>query len=67
VTVECLDDTGEVLISAPQAWPFADTDQGTLDPHAHLPLDPGSLARVSRCRLKGTEPALEGRVGAAAG
>jgi hypothetical protein len=63
VTVECLDAGGEVLIRAPQAWPFTDTDGETLDPHAHLPLDAESLRSVDSCRLVGTEPQLEGGVG----
>jgi hypothetical protein len=60
VTVECVDSAGELVISAPQAWPFSDTDGGTLDPHVHLRLDPGRIGRVDRCRLRGTD--LEGGV-----
>jgi hypothetical protein len=62
VMVECLDRAGEVLLSAAQVWPFADTDGGSLEPHVHMPLDPDRLARVQRCRVKGADPALEGGV-----
>jgi hypothetical protein len=62
VMVECLDRDGEVLIRTAQAWPFADTDGGTGDPHVHISLDPERMARVSRCRVNGTDPALEGGV-----
>ena len=62
VMLECLDRAGAVLMRAAQAWPLTDTDGGTLDPHAHMPLDPDRLARVDRCRLKGTDPVLEGGV-----
>jgi hypothetical protein len=62
VTLECVDSGGEVLARAPMAWPLADTDGGTLDPHAHLPIDPDTIQRVDRCRLRGTDPVLEGGV-----
>jgi hypothetical protein len=60
VTVRCLDAEDQLVIAANQAWPFGDTDGGTLDPHAHLPLDPVSLESVSSCRVLGTEPLLTG-------
>jgi hypothetical protein len=62
VMLECLDADGEVLARAPMAWPLADTDDGTLDPHAHLPIDASTIQRVDRCRLGGTDPALEGGI-----
>ncbi|HEU0025246.1 MAG TPA: hypothetical protein VFQ12_11470 [Thermoleophilaceae bacterium] len=62
VTLECLDQDGEVLISAAQAWPFTDTDGESLDPHVHLSLDADRMQRVKRCRLNGTDPPLEGGV-----
>jgi hypothetical protein len=62
VMLECLDAEGEVLGRAPMAWPLADTDDGTLDPHAHLPIDASTIQRVDRCRLGGTDPALEGGI-----
>ncbi|MBN1529916.1 MAG: hypothetical protein JW895_12705 [Thermoleophilaceae bacterium] len=62
VTLECLDAEGEVLARAPMAWPFADTDGGKLEPHAHLPIDPVTIQQVDRCRLRGTDPVLEGGV-----
>jgi hypothetical protein len=62
VVVECVDAEGQVVSSRPESWPFTDTDQGTLDPHAHVALSPELLDRIARCRLKGTDPPLEGRL-----
>jgi hypothetical protein len=41
---------------------LTDTDQGTLDPHAHVGMDPALLDRIARCRITGTDPPLEGRL-----
>jgi hypothetical protein len=60
VTLRCVDADDRLVIAANQAWPFADTDGGTLDAHAHLPLDPASLDAVASCRVLGTEPLLAG-------
>jgi hypothetical protein len=60
VTVRCMDADDRLVIAANQAWPFSDTDGGTLDAHAHLPLDQASLDSVRTCRVLGTEPLLEG-------
>ena len=57
-----MDDGGEVVSSKPESWPFTDTDQGTLDPHAHVAVSTELLDRITRCRLKGTDPPLEGRL-----
>jgi hypothetical protein len=62
VVLECVDSDGDAVMAQDEAWPFADTDQGTLDPHAHMVLDPLSITAVERCLLEGTEPLLEGRV-----
>ena len=62
VVVECVDAEGRVVSSRPEPWPFADTDEGTLDPHAHVRMDPAALERIARCRLTGTDPPLEGRL-----
>jgi hypothetical protein len=62
VVVECVDAGGEVVSSKPESWPFTDTDQGTLDPHAHVAVSAELLDRIARCRLKGTDPPLEGRL-----
>jgi hypothetical protein len=61
VTLQCLDRDGVVTFSAPQAWPFLDTDAGTLDPHIHVSMPPEALDSIARCRLEGTDPLLEGR------
>jgi hypothetical protein len=62
VVVECVDSNGRVVSTRPEPWPFTDTDKGTLDPHAHIGMDPADLARIARCRLTGTDPPLEGRL-----
>jgi hypothetical protein len=62
VVVECMDADGRVVSSRPEAWPFSDTDGGTLDPHAHIGMNPGLLEQIARCRLSGTDPPLEGRL-----
>jgi hypothetical protein len=62
VTLECVDRAGKVAARSRQAWPFTDTDQGVLDPHVHVNVDPAALERIARCRLRKTEPPLEGRL-----
>jgi hypothetical protein len=62
VTVECLNTADAVIYGRGYAWPFTDTDNGLLDPHVHLEMAPGQLDRVSRCRVTGTRPRLEGRL-----
>jgi hypothetical protein len=62
VVVECVDAEGRIVSSRPEAWPFSDTDEGTVDPHAHIGMDPALLERIARCRLTGTDPPLEGRL-----
>jgi len=62
VLLKCVDSEGEAVMAQDEAWPFAETDQGAYDPHAHMTLDPLSSSSVKRCLLEGTEPLLEGRV-----
>jgi hypothetical protein len=62
VTLECFDGAGVIVASQEEAWPFTDTDRRTLDPHAHLPVNPARIGEVERCRLKQTEPVLEAPV-----
>jgi hypothetical protein len=62
VTLECIDAEGRVLASQPERWPLTETDQGTLDPHAHVPMDPAQIGEVARCRVHGTEPLMEAPV-----
>jgi hypothetical protein len=62
VTVECLDDADDVVFTREEGWPFSDTDGGTLDPHVHMAVRPPAVIReIVRCRLRGTDPPLEGR------
>jgi hypothetical protein len=63
VTVECLDKRGKVLVRNPQTWPFGYPDGEQLDPHVHQSVDERVAALVTRCRLKGTKPLLEGEIG----
>jgi hypothetical protein len=62
VTVECLDTDGGVVKRQPEAWPFTDTDQNTLDPHAHVRVNPARINDVERCRVRPANPPLEGPV-----
>jgi hypothetical protein len=61
VTVECMDGDGAVVFSGRERWPFSDTDGGRFDPHVHVFMETAQVEQIARCRLKGTEPALEGR------
>jgi hypothetical protein len=60
VTLRCVDADDRLIAAQDEAWPFADTDGGTLKPHAHVPLQAAQQELVSSCRLVGTEPLLEG-------
>ena len=62
VVVVCVDAEGRVVWRLPEPWPFSDTDQDTVDPHAHIGMDPAQIERIARCRLSGTDPPLEGRL-----
>jgi hypothetical protein len=62
VTVECLDTGGRVLSRQDEAWPFTDTDRQTLDPHAHIRVNPARINDVAGCRVRPTDPPLEGPV-----
>lgn len=62
VVVECLDGGGGVVTTQDEAWPFSDTDQNTLDPHAHVPVNPARINDVERCRVRPANPPLEGPV-----
>jgi hypothetical protein len=62
VTVECLDGAGGVVAQQDERWPFTDTDQNTLDPHAHIPVNPARINDVERCRVRPADPPLQGPV-----
>jgi hypothetical protein len=63
VTVECLDAGGGVISrKKDEPWPFTDTDQNTLDPHAHVRVNPARINEVERCRVRPADPPLEGPV-----
>jgi hypothetical protein len=62
VMVECLDTGGGVIKRQDEAWPFTDTDQNTLDPHAHVRVNPARINEVERCRVRPADPPLEGPV-----
>ncbi len=62
VAIECLDDAGEVVFRGEKAWPFSDTDGGIYNPHVHMVVRPAAaIEQIVRCRLRGTDPPLEGR------
>jgi hypothetical protein len=60
VSVRCTDRAGAVVVRGSERWPFRDTDGGKFDPHEHVSVDPAVLGRISRCRLVGTDPLIEG-------
>lgn len=60
VAIECMDRGGAVVFRGRERWPFSDTDGGAFDPHVHVRVEPAILGLIDRCRLKGTDPALEG-------
>ena len=60
VTVECTDPGGAVVFTRAERWPFRDTDGGALDPHVHVPVRHSLLGSIAHCKLKGTDPELEG-------
>jgi hypothetical protein len=60
VGVECLDAEGTVVFRGRERWPFSDTDGGRVDPHVHVFVPPDRLNAIASCRLKGTDPPLEG-------
>jgi hypothetical protein len=62
VLVECLDEAGGVVARSDEPFPFTDTDQNTLDPHVHMPVNPARINDVVRCRVRPADPPLEGPV-----
>jgi hypothetical protein len=62
VVVECLDTGGGVVTTQDETWPFGDTDQNTLDPHVHVPVNPARVDEIARCRVRPADPPLEGPV-----
>jgi hypothetical protein len=62
VVVECVDGSGHVVTREDETFPFTDTDQNTLDPHVHMPVNPDRINDVVRCRVRPAEPPLEGPV-----
>jgi hypothetical protein len=62
VVLRCVDGDGDLVMAQDEAWPFAQTDGGLFDPHAHMTLDPIGATSVERCLLEATEPLLAGRV-----
>jgi hypothetical protein len=62
VLVECLDEAGGVVVRSSEPFPFTDTDQETLDPHVHMPVNPARINEVVRCRVRPADPPLQGPV-----
>jgi hypothetical protein len=60
VVIECTNRAGAVVFTATERWPFSDTDGGVFDPHVHVPVGAAILGTIDRCKLKGTDPELEG-------
>ena len=66
VTLECVDRKGATVVRGHHAWPFSDTDGGTVDPHVHQVVPVDRSGDLHRCRLVGTRGPLEGQVAPAA-
>jgi hypothetical protein len=62
VVLKCVDSDGDAVMAQDEAWPFAQTDGGLYEPHAHMVLDPLGISAVERCLLEGTKPLLEAAV-----
>jgi hypothetical protein len=60
VSIECVDGGGAVVFNGKERWPFSDTDGGRFDPHVHVFVRPDRLDTIESCRLRGTDPPLEG-------
>ena len=60
VGIVCTDRAGAVVFTGTERWPFSDTDGGVFDPHVHVSVDASILGSVSRCKLSGSDPVLEG-------
>ena len=59
VPLRCLDVDGGLVIAQDEGWPFAETDGGLFEPHAHVGVDPIGASSIDRCQLAGTKPLLE--------
>jgi hypothetical protein len=59
VVLACVDSDGDTVMAQDEQWPFQDTDQYAVGPHAHMTLDPLSITAVERCLVEGTEPRLQ--------
>ena len=62
VRLECFDRRRQRIIREAHPWPFVKDGVGDDLPHAHQRGVPQLLSRVTRCRLLGTDPALEGEL-----
>ena len=62
VQLRCLDADGGLVIAQDEGWPFAETDGGMYEPHAHVGVDPIGASSVDSCRLAGTKPLLAASV-----
>jgi hypothetical protein len=60
VVLRCVDSEGDTVMAQDEQWPFQDTDELAVGPHAHVALDPLSVTAVERCLVEGTEPLLQG-------
>jgi hypothetical protein len=60
ITVECTNRAGTMVFTGRERWPFRDTDGGVFDPHVHVAMEPSLLGKIARCKLRGTDPLLEG-------
>lgn len=62
VVVVCRDAGNRPVLQSSQPWPLQRDGDPPL-PHAHLPASAAELRSIAGCRIDGTEPLLEGRLG----
>ena len=62
VRLQCFDRRSRKVVDELYAWPFASDGVGDRLPHVHQRGLPKVLNRVTRCRLVGTDPPLEGEL-----
>ncbi len=62
VRVQCFDRDSDQVLNEPYTWPFESDGVGDNLPHAHIRGLPEILNAVTRCKLLGTDPPLEGEL-----
>lgn len=64
VDLICTDARGEMVVRGQHQWPLI-SDGEPPEPHIHQAASLQELDEIARCRIEGTDPLLQGRVGLA--